>query len=139
MAGGMSSKLFSEIREKRNLAYAVRGYSEIRKNFAYNMIYIGTTKDKIEEVKKIILEEFDKVSKTLEEKELKQIKEQMIGNYQISSEDSQIQLVNLLMYESDGNAKEFYNFEKNINAVKLKDVKDLAKMKNYSLFVLVPE
>ena len=61
MAGGMSSRLFNEIREKRNLAYAVKGDSEITKDFAYNIIYIGTTKDKIEEIKKIILQEFEKV------------------------------------------------------------------------------
>lgn len=139
MAGGMSSKLFSEIREKRNLAYAVKGDSEITKDFAYNIIYIGTTKDKIEEIKKIILNEFEKVSKDLTEKELNEAKEQEIGNYQISMEDSQSQLVNLLSYEIDGNAKEFYNFEKDISSVKLEDVKKLAKIKNYSFFALVPD
>ena len=138
MAGGMSSRLFSEIREKRNLAYAVKGDSEITKDFAFNIIYIGTTKEKIAEIKKIILEEFEKVSKNLTEKELRETKEQEIGNYQISMEDSQSQLVNLLSYEIDGNAKEFYNFEKDISSVKLDDVKKLAKIKNYSFFALVP-
>jgi predicted Zn-dependent peptidase len=139
MAGGMSSRLFSEIREKRNLAYAVKGDSEITKDFAYNIIYIGTTKEKIEEIKKIILDEFEKVSKDLTEKELNEAKEQEIGNYQISMEDSQSQLVNLLSYEIDGDAKEFYNFEKDISSVKLEDVKKLAKIKNYSFFALVPD
>ena len=139
MAGGMSSRLFSEIREKRNLAYAVKGEANINKDFAYNLIYIGTTKKNVEVVKKLILEEFKKVVGELSEEELRQVKEQLIGNHQISIEDSQIQMVNLLLHEIDGNAKEFYEFEKNISQVKLKDVKDLAKIKEYSFFALVPE
>jgi len=139
MAGGMSSRLFTEIREKRNLAYSVRGDSSITQFFAYNSVYVGTKKQNVELVKKIILEEFKKVAEELNEKELNQVKEQLIGNYHISMEDSQMQLISLLLHEIDGNAKEFYEFEKNILQVKLKEVKELAKIKNYSFFALVPE
>jgi len=139
MAGGMSSRLFSEIREKRNLAYSVKGDSNINKFFAYNIIYVGTTKENMELVKKIIIEEFKKVYEGITEKELNQVKEQLIGNYHISMEDSQTQLINLLLEEIDGDAKEFYEYEKNISEVKLKDVRELAKIKNYSFLALVPE
>jgi len=139
MAGGMSSRLFSEIREKRNLAYSVKGDSSITRFFAYNSIYVGTTKQNVELVKKIILKEFEKVAENLTEKELNQVKEQLIGNYHISMEDSQMQLINLLLQEIDGNAKKFYEFEKNILKVRLKDVKQLAKLKKYSFLALVPE
>ncbi len=139
MAGGMSSRLFEEIREKRNLAYAVKGDSSINKTFSYNFVYIGTIKENVEKVKKIILDEFEKVSKELNEKELSQVKEQIIGNYQISTEDSRSQMANLLLYEINTNAKELYEFEKKIKAVKLSDVKKLAKINKYSFFALVPE
>jgi len=62
MAGGMSSRLFEEIRNKRNLAYAIKGDSTINKDFAYNFIYVGTSPENLEKVKKIILEEFEKVA-----------------------------------------------------------------------------
>ena len=139
MAEGMSSRLFSEIREKRNMAYAVKGGSSILKDFAYNIIYAGTKKENVLPIKELILEEFEKVSKNLDEKELNSVKEQIIGNYQISIEDSQHQMVNLLMYEIDGNAKNAYDFEKKIRQVKIEDVKSLAKIKKYSFFALVPE
>jgi len=139
MASGMSSRLFHEIRDKRNLAYSIRGDSNITKFFAYNTIYVGTTKENVDKVKKLILEEFEKVSKGLTESELKQVKEQIIGNYHLSMEDSQSQLINLLINEIDGNAREFYDFEKNIRAVKLKDVRNMAKIKKYSFLALVPE
>jgi predicted Zn-dependent peptidase len=139
MAGGMSSRLFNEIREKRNLAYSVRGDAIITKDFAYNFIYVATMKENVEQVKEIILKEFEKLEKELDEKKLKEIKEQLIGNYHISMEDSQSQMVNLLFHEIEGNAKEFYDFEKKIKEVKLEDVKSLAKLKEYSFFALVPE
>lgn len=139
LAVGKSSRLFIEIREKRNLAYVIGGDSDINRDFAYNLIYAGTTKENIEIVKKLILKEFNDVAENLTEEEFKQVKEQMIGNYEISMEDSQTQIVNLLFSEINGNAEDFYNFEKDISEVKLKDVKDLAKIENYSFFALIPE
>ena len=141
MAGGMSSRLFSEIREKRNLAYAVKGDSSVNRDFAYGFVYVGTMKENVLKVKKLILEEFEKVSKELSEKELNEVKEQLIGNYKISMEDSQSQMVSLLSYEVDGEVKEFYEFEKKIKEVKLKDVKELAKKakSKYSFYALIPK
>ena len=139
MTRGMSSRLFTEIREKRNLAYTISGGASINKNFSHNIIYAGAKKENVEKIKKLILKEFEKVSKNLKEKELRQVQEQIIGNHQIAVEDSQDQMVNLLAYELFGDAREFYDFEKNILEVKLKDVKNLAKIKKYSFFALVPE
>ncbi len=140
-AEGMSSRLFSEIREKRNLAYAVKGGSDINRNFSINFVYVGTNKENLESIKKIILNDFEDISENLTEKELEEIKEQMIGNYRISMEDSQSQMVNLLSSEIKGNARDFYDFEKNISNVKLQEIKDLAKKayEEYSSFALVPE
>ncbi len=141
MAGGMSSRLFHEIRNKRNLAYAIRGDSNINKDYAFSFVRVGTTKENVEKVKKLILEEFEKVSRDLDEEELKQVKEQIMGNYQISMEDSQEQMVSLLYHEINGKAEDFYEFEKKIADVKLEDVKIMAKevLKKHSFFALVPE
>jgi predicted Zn-dependent peptidase len=139
MADGMSSRLFTEIREKRNLAYAVKGDVEINKSFAYSFVYVGTSKENVEKIREIILEEFKKVVSCLDEKELDDVKKQIIGNYYISMEDSQSQMINLLCEEVEGDAQNFYEFEKNISEVKLEDVKNLAKIGNYSFFALVPE
>ena len=139
MTYGMSSRLFREIREKRNLAYAIFGDTNANKDFSYSYIYVGTAKEKLEENKKIILDEFRKVANELTEKELESTKNQLMGNYKISMENSEIQMNFLLFYEIDREVKEFYDFEKNIRAVKLKDVKKLAKIRKYSFFALVPE
>ncbi len=141
IAGGMSSRLFHEIREKRNLAYSVRGDASITVNFSFCVVYVGTTADKVELVKKLILKEFEKVAKELKEDEVMKVKEQIIGNYLISMEDSQSQMINLLYHEIDGDARKFYNFEKEIRNVKLKDVRGIAGTvkKGYSFYALVPD
>ncbi|VVB80130.1 Insulinase (Peptidase family M16) [uncultured archaeon] len=138
---GQSSRLFNEIREKRNLAYVVSGQANINLEFAYNMIYVGTTKENVSVVKSLILEEIKKVANTLSIEDLEHVKEQVIGTYQISMEDSQSQMTNLLTYELNGNAKDFYDFEKNIRAVKLNDIKKIASLalKKYSFLALVPK
>lgn len=139
MAGGMSSRLFSEIREKRNLAYAIKGGSNINRDFAYNIIYVGCEKNNIKKIKELILKEFKDVAENLSEKELQQIKEQLIGNYLIGQEDSQNQMVNLLTSELINDATEFYDFQKKILNVKLEDIKNLANINDFSFFALVPE
>ena len=142
MAGGMSSRLFEEIREKRNLAYSIVGNLEAHKDFSFSWIHVGTMKENVEKVKKLILSEFEKVSSKLTEKEFNSIKTQLSGQYKISMEDSQTQMINLLSSEIQASAEDFYSFEENIKKVTLQDVKKLAsevKEGNYSFFALVPE
>jgi predicted Zn-dependent peptidase len=141
MGRGLSSRLFNEIREKRNLAYSVSGESVVFRDYAYNKIYVGTQKENVGKVKELIIKEFKKVSKDLGEKELQSVKEQLIGNYNISMEESMTQMASLLYHEIDGNVQEFYEFEEKVKNVKLEDVKEIAKkaVKEYSFFALVPE
>ncbi len=143
MAGGMSSRLFQEIREKRNLAYTIRGSVHSGKRFGYTSIYAGTSPENIERVRSLILEEFVKFVKEGNEKELNQAKEQMLGNNKISKEDSQGQMFELIYHEAWNRAKEIYTYEKNIKKVKLSEVKLLAKQliskKNYSFVSLIPK
>lgn len=141
MSEGMSSRLFSEIREKRNLAYSVHGLTTAEKKFAHNVIYVGTSRDNVDKVKELIIKEFVKVSDELTQEEIEEVKNQIVGNYYISMENSQSQLFHLLYFEVNGDVDKFYDFEKNIRGVKLADVKVLAKKaaKDHSFFALVPE
>lgn len=138
LTGGMSSKLFQEIREKRGLAYAVKGILEQNKNYGYEMIYVGTVKEKVKEVKELILKEIEKL-RNLENKELEEAKEQLIGLRQLESEDSEQTMIELIAEENAGNAEEYYRYEDKINSIKLEDVRKMAKLKGYSFIALVPE
>ncbi|MFH1270124.1 MAG: pitrilysin family protein [Nanoarchaeota archaeon] len=139
LAKGMSSKLFLEIREKRGLAYAVKGSLNTEKNYSYYSIYVGTRKEAIPEVKQLILEGFKDVEK-MTPKDLEEAKEMLVGLRKVSSEESS-DVMNELMYsEFIGKAEDYYDFEKLIRNVKLGDVKKIAKLvdKGYSTAAIVP-
>ncbi len=137
LGGGMSSRLFQEIREKRGLCYALKSHLEQSRNYSYEMIYVGTTKDKVKIIKQLILKEIKKL-KNLNLKDLNEAKERLIGLRQIGKEKSETTMLGLLQEELAGNAEKFYKYEEQINKVKLKDVRDLSKLKRYSFVGLIP-
>ena len=140
LAAGMSSKLFLKIREEKGLAYAVKSSVNCEKNYSYYTIYVGTMKKNVEEVKKLILEEFGNMSDMAED-DLKEAKEQLIGLKRLRSEESMSVMSELVGYELIGNAEDYYKHEEEIRKVTLKDVKKLAKelIKVYSTAAIVPK
>jgi predicted Zn-dependent peptidase len=62
LGGGMSSRLFQEIREKRGLAYSVGSYSASYREGGLFAVYSGTSPESAPEVVSIIKEEFGKLA-----------------------------------------------------------------------------
>ncbi len=140
LASGMSSKLFLEIREKRGLAYSINGSINTERNYSFYTIYVGTTKEAMKEVEKIILEEINNIQ-NLNEVQLNEAKERLIGLRKITSEESSKVMNSLLFSEIATAAEDYYENEKKINKVTLEQVKHLAKtlVKNYSTAAIVPK
>jgi len=138
LAQGMSSKLFLTIREEKGLAYSVRGYISAEKNYSYYAIYVGTTREALPEVKKLILDGF-KSAEDLSEKQLQEAKEQLIGLKRVESEESSGVMSELLFHELEGKAEDYYEHEKRINSVTLEEVRQLAKIDKYSTAAIVPK
>ena len=134
----MSSRLFLEIREKRGLAYAVKGSLSTEKSYSYYTIYVGTTKEALPEVKSLILQEFEKV-KDMTKKDLKEAKDQLIGLKRLSKEDSSNVMNELLYSELTTKAEDYYKHEDDISQVTLSQVKALAKISSYSTASIVPK
>ncbi|MCH7850639.1 MAG: insulinase family protein [Nanoarchaeota archaeon] len=137
LGSGMSSRLFTEVREKRGLVYSIKSMLDLGKNFGYLMIVAGTDPSKTDEVKKICLEEYSKME-NITEQELKDAKIQLIGNRSVDNEGSSEVAVGLVLEEINGDANNYYNFEKNINEVTLDQVKELSKKVDHSIFTLGP-
>ncbi len=138
LANGMSSKLFLTIREERGLAYSVKSSIDAKKHYSYYTIYVGTTKQAIPEVKKLILEGLDSISK-ITEKDLEEAKERLIGLQKIGAEES-ISVMNELMFsELATKAEDYYEYEKDIRKVTLEDVKALGKIGKYSTAAIIPK
>ena len=93
LGGGMSSRLFSEIREKRGLAYYVRTMSDHYTDSGTLTTYGGLNKDKIEEAIKIILSEYRKIRDEdggISKEELEKAKEMLKGNLVLELENSRV-------------------------------------------------
>jgi len=137
LGGGMSSRLFQEIREKRGLCYAIKTNLDQSKDYAYEVIYAGTVKEKIKEIKEVVLKEIKKL-KGLKKSDFNESKERLIGLRQINKERCDSAMTELLLEEIGGDAENYYKYEENINKVKLKEVQDISKLKGYSFVALVP-
>jgi len=81
LGGGLSSRLFQEIREQRGLAYSVYSYHSSYVDTGLFAIYAGTNPAKTEEVIKCILNEMNTLkSRGITDEELRKTKAQLKGN-----------------------------------------------------------
>jgi predicted Zn-dependent peptidase len=89
LGGGMSSRLFQEIREKRGLAYSVYSYHAAHMDSGLFTIYTGTAPKQTEEVLKVTMQELsDVIQNGLTEAELTKGKEQLKGSLILSLEST---------------------------------------------------
>jgi len=89
LGGGMSSKLFQKIREKKGLVYSIYSYPTSYINAGLFTIYAGMKPDNLYEVTSLILDEIRLLKKkgfTLQE--LEKSKEQLKGNYILGLEST---------------------------------------------------
>lgn len=105
LGGGMSSRLFQKIREKRGLVYSVYSYRGQYSETGSLAVYAGTSPDKCETVLDLISREFDSLArKGVTAKELARAKEQLKGNIVLSMEDTTTRMNRLgrsSVYESE--------------------------------------
>ena len=81
LGGGMSSRLFQEVREKRGRAYSVYSFLSSYQDAGYVGIYVGTSAEWAEEVVALILAELRKLRRDgLRPEELSRVKNQLKGN-----------------------------------------------------------
>ncbi len=89
LGGSMSSRLFISLREREGLAYYTHTSAEFYSDSGYLTTQSGVPVDKVERAIKIILKEYKKLSKNLiEPKELKRVKDMLIGRMAIQLEAS---------------------------------------------------
>jgi len=89
LGGGMSSRLFQEIRENRGLAYSVYSYLPTYMDTGLVVVYAGTDEKSFDEVFQLILKEFQRLKEEpFKDGELDVAKEQLKGNLLLSLESS---------------------------------------------------
>lgn len=91
LGGGMSSRLFHEVREKRGLAYYVRSSSEHYSDCGSLVSMAGVDPKRVEEAVAVMLEEYHKISNIkhqISNKELEKAKAFLKGHLVLELEDS---------------------------------------------------
>lgn len=89
LGGGMSSRLFQEVREKRGLAYSVYSYTSSYMEEGMFNIYAGCNPKNQDKVVEIIDSQIEKViERGFTKKEINNAKEQLKGNFLLGLENT---------------------------------------------------
>lgn len=125
LGSGMSSRLFTEVRAEKGLAYAVASTIPSGVNQGVFMTYIGTEPQKADSAEEAILYEINRLKKEfVSEEELSNAKNKVKGNailaQELNSEKADVMAVSEIL----GNGYDFYNgrFDELIDEVTLTDI-----------------
>lgn len=90
LGGGMSSRLFHEVREKRGLAYYIRVIPENYIDRGYMAAFAGVDPKRVDEAIKVVIAEYEKAKNKNEIKsdELEKAKEYIKGHFILELEDT---------------------------------------------------
>src|SRR6059058_3301574 len=100
LGGGMSSRLFQNIRERQGLAYAI--YSDLNpyRDTGCLSVYAGTSRTSAGKVVESVVSEFRKLkTETVPDEELRRSKDQLKGSLMLSLESSTSRMSNLARQE----------------------------------------
>jgi predicted Zn-dependent peptidase len=88
LSGGMSARLFTEVREKRGLCYAIGAKYHSLKEAAGISCYAGTAPEKAQETLDVVIGEFRRLSEGISEEELERAKVGLKSSLIMQSESS---------------------------------------------------
>jgi predicted Zn-dependent peptidase len=96
LGGGMSSRLFQEIREKKGMAYATYSYHSLYRETGFLAAYAGTTPENTEEVVRLMKEQFEDIaSGGINDQEVYRAKEHIKGQLMLGLESTSRRMTRL--------------------------------------------
>jgi predicted Zn-dependent peptidase len=129
LGGGMSSRLFQEIREKRGLAYSVYSFNQGYSDAATFGLYAGCSPAKAKEVTELMIAELEKIAQSgITNDELALAQGNISGSLALKFETNQARMSRLASAEIV--AGEFMDLDETIarfDSVLLSEVQSLAK------------
>jgi len=88
LSSGMSSRLFSEVREKRGLVYAVAAVNRAVRGLGYTLGYAGTTAERADETLRVLLYELRRLSQGVSGEELARARTGILSHLVMQGESS---------------------------------------------------
>ena len=96
LGGGMSSRLFQEVREKRGLAYAVYAYHQGYSDTGAMKMYVGSTTGNVEEAIRVISEQVHRIQEErVTEEELDRTKQQLKSSTLLALESTSARMTRI--------------------------------------------
>jgi len=142
IGGGMSSRLFSELRDKRGLAYSTGSFYPSRAEESHLVTYIIALPDNAATAQQGILGIIKDIQENgVPQDELERAKSYVIGNYRIDHETTARRAWYLGWYETLGVGSQMdARYPELIQAVTVEDIQRVAQkyLQNYVLSVLGP-
>jgi predicted Zn-dependent peptidase len=129
LGGGMSSRLFQNIRERQGLAYAI--YSDLSpyRDTGCLSVYAGTSRESASKVVQSIVSEFRKLKQErVSDDELRRAKDQLKGSLMLSLESSTARMSNLARQEMYFDR--FYGLDELIQKIEEVQAEDLQTLAN---------
>ncbi len=128
LGGGMSSRLFQEIREKRGLVYTVYSFQAAYRAAGLFGVYAGTSPENVQSCIDLVVEEFGKLRDVrVGSDELRLAKEHIKGNLTLSLESTSSRMIRLGRNEfALGRQVTPEEIERRIDAVTAGEVQQLA-------------
>ena len=129
LGGGMSSRLFQNIRERQGLAYSI--YSDLNpyRDTGCLAVYAGTSRASTTKVVQSVVEEFRKLKQeAVGEEELRRSKDQLKGSLMLSLESSTARMSNLARQEMYFDR--FYDLDELIEKIEAVTAADLQGLAN---------
>ncbi len=100
LGGGMSSRLFQEIREKRGLAYSIFSYQSSYKTTGLFSVYAGSSPHNLSSILELVMETFSQLrTHGVTEKEVNRAKAQLKGNLILNLENTAQRMTHLARLE----------------------------------------
>lgn len=128
LGGGMSSRLFQEVREKRGLAYSVYSFAASYTDSGLLGLYAGCTPRKASAVAELMLAEFSRLAREgITPEELTRARGQLGGASALALEDSDTRMTRLGRSEiTTGEFADLDETLRRLDAVTADDVRELA-------------
>jgi len=129
LGGGMSSRLFQNIRERQGLAYSI--YSDLNpyRDTGCLAVYAGTSRESAAKVVRSVVSEFRKLkAEPVPEEELRRSKDQLKGSLMLSLESSTARMSNLARQEMYFDR--FYDLDELIERIEAVTTEDLQSLAN---------
>lgn len=144
LGGNMSSRLFTEVREKRGWAYYVRAIKEEHIDAGYMAVRAGVKMDVLDQAQELVRAEMLRIGSDISEKEVRRAKDFFRGVFTLSLEDNmdvaKLQGEAVLLLDKERDLQEIMDRVENTTLEEVKEIAStLIREEEIRVAVVAPE